>query len=204
MRTLLFLFFLSLSLPAAARQENIQDMVIRADLSSKRSEQKELAEKGLQLADQCIERNPKAVNCYYYRGQARGLYYGNSPFGYAKRVRMMMTDWETSLKLDPTFNYGGPYRMFAELYINLPKYFGPKDLRQDLNKAIQLLEKAIQISDYPSNTLDMAEAQLKAENKTEAEKAVQRAKKNLTKWQQDPYFQTWQETLSELDKKLAK
>lgn len=115
----------------------------------------------------------------------------------------MLADWQTALALDPAFDYGGPHRMVAEVFIALPKYLGPKDLKQDLNKAIQHLEKAIEISDYPTNYLDLGEAWEKGENGVEARKALEQAKAALPKWKDDPYYNSWQETLSELDKKLA-
>lgn len=202
MRSFSFLLVLFLSSAADAWQENFKDIVIRADLSSDRSEQKELAEKVLKGADECLQEDPKAVVCYYYRGQARGLYYGNSPFGYAKRLRLMLADWQKAMDLDPAFDYGGPWRMLAEVYIALPKYLGPKGLRQDLNKAIQLLEKAVQISDYPTNYLDLSEAHLKAGNFEAAQKAIQKAKNSLPKWRQNPYFQSWQATMKELEAKM--
>ena len=134
----------------------IQKIVIEADLAPSRKEQKALAKKGLTLAEECLKQNRREAACYYYRAQALGLS-NQSFFGYVKRIRSMREDWEKVMATDPNFDYGGPYRMIAEIYMELPKHFGPKDLRQDLKKSVAYLKRAIEISDYTTNSLDLAE-----------------------------------------------
>lgn len=201
---LLVVLFAALPPRLFADQGKLKELVIRADLTVLRSEQKDLAKQAIKIADACIQRYPKDAACHYYRGQARGLYHGETFFGYPQRVRSMLADWQKVMELDPSFDYGGPYRMFAETYTALPKRFGPKDLRQNLNKAVQYLEKAIKISNYPTNFLDLAEAHLKSGRFEEAQKALNKAEEALPQWRDYPYYGSWEATLSELDKKLRK
>ena len=115
----------------------------------------------------------------------------------------MIADWQKALELDPKFDHGGPDRMLGEIYTDLPKYFGTKDVRQDLNKAIQHLEKSIQIApDYPTQRIDLATALLKANRKDEARIALESAKTKIPKWPEDPYFSGWQEDAKELEGEL--
>ncbi len=168
----------------------LQEMLIQADLEPNRKIQKRLAQSAIAEADRCLKIDPNMIGCLYYKTQATGLS-NRSFFGYKKRVRQMIADWEKVIAIDPTFDYGGPYRMIAEVYMELPRHFGPKDLRQDLNKAVAYLKKAVAISDYPTNTLDLAEAYLQLKNKEAAQKTLEKAKLSLPRWRQDPYYPDW-------------
>lgn len=187
-----FLLLVGLFLP-------LKEIIIKADLHSDRGRQVELANQGRQLAEKYIAEHPNEAAGYYYRAQALGIAQKNSVFGYPARLRAMLKDWEKVKELDPTFDYGGPYRMFAEVYIALPRHFGPKDLRRDLPKAIAHLQKAIAISDYPTNHLDLAEAYLKAKEEKKAKAQLEIAKKVLPKWKNDPYYKNWLQSLSVSD-----
>lgn len=169
---------------------SLKEMVIQVDLTNGRREQRPMAQKALAMAEDCLRRSPEDVACLYYRGQVLGLS-NQGFFGYTKRVRQMIKDWEKVMTIDPTFDHGGPYRMIAEVYMELPKNFGPKDLRKDLNKAIQYLKKATEISDYPTNWFDLAETYIMLGEKEAAQKALQKAKTSLPKWQNDPYYPAW-------------
>lgn len=156
------------------------------------------------MADQCVTKYPKEAGCYYYRGQVTGLYYENHVIGYQEGIRSMIADWQKAKELDPKFDHGGPDRMLGEIYTDLPKYFGTKDVRQDLNKALQHIEKSIQIDpDYPTQRIDLAEALLQSQKKEEARFALETAKEKIPKWPQDPYFSGWQEDVKELEEKLG-
>lgn len=204
MSFLLFcLFFLAAgpargeSFPATLRLQ-----VIQADLTTGRSLQKKRAEEAIRLAEECLRILPREAACYYYRGQAKGLRDKNVLLGYPGRVRSMLADWKKAMELNPSFDHGGPYRMFAEVYTALPKHFGPKDLRQNLKLALEYLEKAIKISDYPTNHLDKAEALLKAGRKDEAIRALNRAREHLPLWSSYPYYHSWLETAADLENRL--
>ena len=188
---MIFLVFLIPGLAfAQPRWEPLQQKVIEADLTTDRGDQKKLAKEALTMAEQCLAVKPNEIGCRYYRAQALGLSSKNL-FGYTDRLRRMFADWEAVLKADPRFDYGGPYRMFAEVYMELPKHFGPKDLRQDLNKAVDYLKKATEISDYPTNWLDLAEAYDKLGQKKEAQQALEKANRILPRWRDHPYYPTW-------------
>lgn len=181
----------------------LRDKVIQADLTAERGDQKNLAKEALKMAEGCLTASPKEIGCIYYRAQALGLS-SRSFFGYTGRVRKMLADWETVLAIDPTFDYGGPCRMIAEVYMELPKYFGPKDLRQNLNKSAELLKKAVEISDYPTNWLDLAEVYLMRGNRSAARQALEKAKAALPQWQDYPYAISWPGTISRLEAASSK
>lgn len=188
----IFLFFLLIPCLANAQPpwQALKAKVIQVDLTVSRGEQKKLAKEALAMAEACLAASPGEIGCLYYRAQALGL--SNKSFlGYTGRLRRMFADWEAALQRDPAFDYGGPYRMIAEVYMELPKHFGPKDLRQDLNKAVELLKKAIKISDYPTNWFDLAEAYTMLGKKDEAQKALEKARAVLSKWRNHPYYPTW-------------
>lgn len=198
----LLLYFLSFSGLAFGYQKDLAEKIQNAELAKNRVEAKKWAEEAHHLADQCLAKNPTEAACYYYRGQAIGLFYGHSPFGYVSRVRSMLADWEKALELSPTIDHGGPYRLLAEIYLELPKLFGPKDLRQDLKKAMNYIEKAAEISNYPANHLDKTEILLKLDQKNEAKEALQTALITLQEWQSHPYYSEWSQVAVELKKNI--
>lgn len=180
----------------------LQKTVIAADLIADRGTKKTLATQGLQLAEACIAQHPNEVACYYYRGHAKGILQGNSFLGYTTTVRAMLADWEKARQLDATFDHGGPYRVVAELYTQLPRYFGPKDLRQNLPRALENIQKAVAISDYPINLLDLAEIDQKMGKNEEAKMALKQAKQVLPQWRADPYYPTCLEMIRKLENQL--
>ena len=195
------LFFILLGWPnlwAGEAWQPIQEIVIQADLASDHKEQKALAKKALALAEACLQKNPKEAACYYYRAQALGL--SNQSFlGYMKRIRSMREDWAKTMAINPNFDYGGPYRMFAEIYMELPRHFGPSDLRQDLKKALDYLNKAIKIADnYPTNQLDMAKVLFELNKQAEARHALEKVDGILPRWKSHPYYASWLNTLKSL------
>lgn len=184
--------------------KELKERVIKIDLMRGGQKGKmHLINQAREMADVCVEKNPNEAGCYYYRGQATGIYYAARVFGYPTGIRSMIKDWEKALALDPQFDHGGPDRMLGEIYTDLPKHFGAKDVRQNLNKAIQSLEKSIQISpDYPTQYLDLAEAYIKMKKTKEAEPMIEKAKALIAKWPADPYFSGWQEDTKELEEEL--
>lgn len=197
-------FFMSSSAKSATHSQwnHIQDVVIRGDLTEDKNLKRELAKKALNLANDCLKKETTNASCYYYRGQAKGLLAEGKMLGYPSRVRSMLQDWEKARQLDPAIDHGGPDRMFAEVYIDLPSYFGPKDLRKDLKKAIQHLDQAIQFSNYPTNFLDRATALVQEKRFAEAKESLASAKALLPEWQDHPYASDWEESVHQLEKKL--
>lgn len=196
-KSLIIIIVILLATPAWAKPVwlPLKEKVIAADLAGDKKEQKRLAKEALGMAADCLEKNREEIGCLYYRAQATGIA-NQGFFGYVKRLRSMFADWEKVLAIDPTFDYGGPYRMFAEVYMELPKHFGPKDLRQDLDKADGYLQKAIAISNYPTNHLDRAELLIALGKKTEAKQELDLVKKLLFQWKTYPYYASWIDTLN--------
>ena len=92
--------------------------------------------------------------------------------------------------------------MFAEVFIDLPESFGPKDLRKDLKKAMQHLDRAINFSNYPTNHLDRTTALIKDKRFSEARSSLATAKSILSDWSHHPYAPSWQQTVRSLEKEL--
>jgi len=182
--TLLFLLsVISGTSHANPSWQNLKETVLQADLKAKRKGQLNLAKQAIKLADECVTTNPQEVACYYYRGQATGLYYEVVMFGYQKGVVAMIADWQKAVELDPTFDHGGPYRLMGE--------------------AEDYLRKAIEIDpNYPTNHFDLAELLIKAKRKPEALEAFEKAQNLTAQWNSDPYFASWQEESKEIEEQL--
>lgn len=183
----------------------LKETVIQADLTTHRKEKSALVQKAGKLAEICAAEHPGEAGCYYYRAQATGLFYEIRIFGYQNGVRSMIKDWEKAKAIDPAFDHGGPDRMLGELFASLPKYFGTKDVRQDLGKAETHLKESVRIApDYPTQRIDLAETLLKLKKGGEAAEALKSAQEILPQWTQDPYYPGWQETIADLEKQLLK
>src|SRR3989338_6189835 len=110
---ILFVFLTPLSTSSATHNRwcHIKNLVVRSDLTEATALRRDLAEKALKWADEGLKAEPKNAECYYYRGQAKGILAEGKIFGYPTRVRSMLGDWKMALELDPSIDHGGPDRM---------------------------------------------------------------------------------------------
>jgi tetratricopeptide (TPR) repeat protein len=109
-------------------------------------------------------------------------------------VREMDHEWQMALKLDPSFDYGGPTRSLGLLYRDAPGW--PLSLG-NRRKALDYLQNAAALApDDPENILNLAETYLKWGDRDNARKELDaldtlwpKAQKKLTgeAWEQDWY-----------------
>ncbi|MDO8528024.1 MAG: hypothetical protein Q7T03_10115 [Deltaproteobacteria bacterium] len=202
---LLFVSHTLFASDTTAPWEPLKIIVIKADLAPNKKEKGPLVKQALKLAGECVAQYPHEAGCYYYRGQAIGLHTESLLFGWQKEVRLMIADWQKALSLDPKFDHGGPDRMLGELFTSLPKYFGTKEVRQDIPKAASHLKTSIQIApDYPTQQLDMAELLVDQKKWEEANLYLKKAELLFPQCQNDPYYPGWQATFKTLNKQILK
>lgn len=178
----------------------------RARKTDNREKQRTWAKHGISVAEQCLMRKPEEPGCYYYRAINTGLYHEVKIAGYQSGVKRMINDCQKVIQLDPKYDHGGAYRILGQLYTKLPQTTGrPDSVTRDLDKAEDYLEQALRIDpDYPENHLFIAETLVEKEEITKAKEALNNARELAPRWRHDFSYNTWKETIGDLEKKINK
>lgn len=113
------------------------------------------AKRGQELAKRLIDYASNRVEGYYYYAVFTGLLVQAEPVGGLSIVPEIKEYAERAIKIDKSFDDGGPLRLLGMLYIKAPPW--PTSIG-DVDLGIELLEEAVNISSYPLNKLFLAEA----------------------------------------------
>jgi len=131
------------------------------------------ADSALVLGNTALETKPDGVEALYWRALAAGLYARHHRLR-AGRSAMdrIREDATAALRLDPTYEHGGPHRALGALYLRAP---GPPAGVGSVQRAIHHLEQAVEIApDHPDNLLLLAEAYLEANREEEGASLLRR------------------------------
>ena len=115
-----------------------------------------------------------------------------------KKIPVIISTLNNALK-DPSIDQGGPLRSLGMLYLKTPQSLGG-----DVDKAIDLLEKAAKTyPDHPQNHYFYAEALIEDGDEDGAKRELEQARKLLSvqKWGSD-YVKIWQTDIEKIEKKL--
>ena len=102
-----------------------------------------------------IKINSKLASGYFFKGLCNGtLGEVQGVWNSLSTIEPFKKDMETTIRLDPSVEEGGPHRALGNLYLRLPYLLGG-----DLDLSIRHFEKAIQLgSEFGENYLGLAEA----------------------------------------------
>ncbi|OGP15956.1 MAG: hypothetical protein A3I75_01030 [Deltaproteobacteria bacterium RIFCSPLOWO2_02_FULL_50_16] len=162
-------------------QENIDDLLKAttdayhlAEKVKARGDQMLVAKKGMRYADLCLQKNKSLPDCHYYKALNTGLYYEARVVGYHKGLKIIVEEAQKVIDLDPSYDYGGGYRVLGRLYAKIPAFaVGKTAVRRDLDKSIDYLQKAITIAPhYPENYLFLADSLYESNRLKEALKIL--------------------------------
>lgn len=108
---------------------------------------------GDRLAETIRDLSPERVEGHYYGAVFLGLRAQHQQF----RASMWLDDLETfgrsAVEIDETFDDGGPLRFLGMLLVSAPAWpLGPGDS----DEGVELLQHAVEVSDYPLNKLLLA------------------------------------------------
>lgn len=172
--------------------------------TSSRSERLNIARKGIEFAEKCIKETPDEPACYYYRAVNTGLYYKSKVVGYQSGIKQMIEDCNKIIELEPSFEYGGAYRMLGMIYTELPHTsVRPDSIVKDTDKAIEYLRTATKIApDYPENYIALSKAYLEAKEMKESSSALKRAKNLLPNWVDHIDYPSWKKEAQKIAKEL--
>ena len=157
--------------------------------------------KGEDSAEAAVRERPERVEGYYYlavlkgrRAELSGI--GFSAIALAKKVEEL---GKKAVELDPSFEDGAPYRLLAMLYANAPPW--PTSIG-DMDLALELAEKAVELSDYPMNHLIMAEVLIEDEDYGEARAELKKvlSAPKVGRWAREG--ERWRPRAMQLMKKL--
>ena len=121
----------------------------------------ENAEKGRNMAEAAIIRDPKNGTAHYLAAYLAGLEAENHPLKGLSLVPVIERGALEASRLNPELDHGGPDRMLGELYLRAPD---PPVSLGDLEKAILHYRRAVSLdSEFVENRLGLAEAYLEDE-----------------------------------------
>ena len=183
---------------------NAANSYIRAEGSNDKAEKAKHALEGISHAEECIMKNPENAACYYYRAMNTGIYYSAHVTGYQNGLKTMAKDCEKVISLDDKFDHGGAYRTLGKIYTSVPEIALTKNgIRQDLDKAIHYLKKAVEIDGtYPENHIYLAQAFLETGKKEEALASFSNAAALVPQWKNHRDYTQWIKMNKELSKKI--
>lgn len=181
-----------------------RNSALNADASPDKQEKARLAKEGMAAADDCVMKNPEEAGCYYYRALNTGAYYEAHVIGYQDGLKSMIRDCEKVIALDDKFDHGGGYRTIGKILTDVPETTISKNgVTRDLDKAIEYLEKAVQIDGaYPENQLYLADALFEAGQMKEAIAVLSNATQLVPQWKNHRDYSMWQKMSKNLSKKI--
>ena len=171
-----------------------------------RKEAKELAEKGIGYAEQCLMHAPENAGCHYWRAVNTGLFYKIRVVGYQRGIKQMIEDCKSVIAVNPKYDNAGAYRILGRIYTKLPQTGAhTESVTRDLTLAEEYLSKATQLApDYPENYLALADTFVGQGKIQEAISALASAKELAPHWKGDISYDDWKMEMRKLEKKIAK
>lgn len=130
---------------------------------------------GMDAANAARKLNKARVEGHYYYAVNQGVHgLAKGIIASLKGAEPMKQALDEAIAVDPSFDFGGPYRLRGRMYFKLPGGFVSFG---DNKKSLEDLKKAVSLS--PKNKLNLvylAETQIKVESKEEAAKTLEIAK----------------------------
>lgn len=131
------------------------------------------ADSAVVLANTALRADSSRVEPYYWRAIASGLYARHNRLTAGRdAMSRIREDATAAIRIDPTFEHGGPHRVLGTLYLRAP---GPPTGVGSLRRALHHLEQAREIApEHPENLLPLAEAYLEAGRRADAEALLEK------------------------------
>jgi tetratricopeptide (TPR) repeat protein len=171
----------------------------RADSATNDTERAEVAQQGIAACRQAVARNPNSAAAHYYLGLNQGELARTESLGALKLVRQMEREFTEARTLDEHLDYAGPDRCLGLLYRDAPS-FGSIGSR---SKAKEHLQRALQLApDYPENSLNLAESDLKWGDHEGARRELTALEKRLPAARERFSGPVWTSTWTDWDVRL--
>jgi tetratricopeptide (TPR) repeat protein len=180
-----------------------------ADLTNNDRLRASLAEEGMEVCKNWVERNPSSAFAHYYLALNTGQLARTRGLTALRLVREMEASLHQARALDPTLDFGGPHRTLGQLYLDAPGWPTSIGSRQ---KARHHLEQAVElVPDHVSNRLAYAEALVEWRQYSEASAQVKKtleiwddARKRLNTPDWDDEWVSWTQRLEHLKQRLSR
>ncbi|MBU4485183.1 tetratricopeptide repeat protein [bacterium] len=186
--------------------QEIKTNVDQIDKTDSRKDKIFLAKQSHELAEECVMKDPEEAACYYWRAVSTGLYYQSKVVGYQEGIKSIVSDCLKSIKLDPSYEHGGAYRILGKLYTELPAFaIRPNSVTRDLDLAEKYLSTATHIApQYPENRIFLTETLLVSEKIEQARQELETTEIIIPQWNGHKDFNNWKLAIKQLEKKIKK
>lgn len=160
-----------------------------ADVVASNARRAKLASEGIEVCKAALEREPKLAAAQYYYALNIGQLARTKSIGALRLVSQMESALKQTIKLDPTIDFGGPYRSLGLLYRDAPGWPASVGSR---GKARQHLEKAVELrGDFPENWLTLMESYAKWGDKRALESNIKKVDELLVSARQRYTGEAW-------------
>lgn len=141
--------------------------------------------KGEEVAEAVRLARPDRVEGHYYSALLKGrrAQISQIGFGAMKLAEKVLELGKKAVEIDESYEDGGPLRLLAMLYAKAPPW--PTSVG-DMDLALEIAERALEISDYPMNHLIMAEVLIEDDE-------IERAQEELARVLSAPKVGKWAE-----------
>jgi tetratricopeptide (TPR) repeat protein len=163
----------------------------------------ELYEKAMEVAEAAVKRHPKKPGPRYWLGVAYGLKATapkTGPITCLALIDPIEQQMKTLIELDPTYEYGGPWRVLGRINTKMPFLLGgDKDLAEEyLRKALKMGPK------YYLNHLYLADVLGRLDRREEAYALLRQVVKGEAMPGLEPETKLWKRTALEILSQSAK
>lgn len=179
------------------------------EFATNKTEQAQLAERGIAVCVRALAINPGSPQASYYHALNLGQLARTKMLAALTLVKQMRPALELAAKARPSLDYAGPDRCLGLLHRDAPGW--PISVG-DRNKARKYLTRAFAIApEYPENIIVQLETWIRwrdykmlAKHHAIAESILKAARKKLIGVRWEPYWDDWDRRWNALQQKAAK
>lgn len=179
-----------------------------AEVAKNDAKREEIANEGIYVCRQVIERERTNAAAHYYLAMNLGQVAQTKLVGALKLVNEMEREWGLAGSFDQKFDYAGADRNLGVLYLEAPGW--PVSIGSR-SKAKQHLQRAVELApNYPENHLTLMDAYLKWSDRKKLEREMKtfeellpKAKKEFAGAEWESYWADWDARWKKIKAKAA-
>ncbi len=171
----------------------------QCEFSKNDTDRARVANEGIAACRQALGLEPNLAAAHYYLGMDLAQLARTELIGALGLLGEVEKEWETAIKLDENFDYAGPDRNLGLLYRDAPGW--PLSLGSRAKARQHLLRAVASHPEYPENHLNLIEACLKWNDRSEGVLAAKALEKVLPEAQKKFTGPAWESSWEDWNKR---